>query len=377
MAPARIGFGFRGVKLGFALGVILLSGCARLVVDSSPTGAEVLWSPDGHPPWRPWPPRQWASDTVSPRDRLSTPTTPLKDTGPYGDFVFITVRKPGYYSPRPMLAGLYLFRSTHLDFVLEETSEHREQTLRDKGLVPYRGEWVSPAEQGLIEYEGRWMSPAEKEHEEMTARGWKRLEGRWMSPEDYAVAYAASQRARGLVEFKNRWIAPEQQREEAAIDQAVESLDGLEVSELSPPKVLGQRQGDLAGIGLRNATHQPTRWLFSGPSSRWIDMPPGGEISPNDLALVPGRYTLAVFFLDPGDPPASPAAMLPEDLRVPPRTNKEAERPGMHAILPEHPAATRRNLLMLYNQPVTDGFSYLFSCLPPAPAETVFPHEIN
>jgi hypothetical protein len=237
------------------------------------------------------------------------------------------------------------------------------------GLVSYRGEWVNPAEHGLIEFDGRWMTPVEKEHEEMTARGWKRFEGRWMNPEEYAIAYAAAQRARGLVEFKNRWIPPAQQQEEIAIDQAVESLDGLEVSELSPPKVLGQRTGALAGIGLRNVTQQPTRWLFSGPSSRCLEVPPGGEVSPDVLQLVPGRYTLAVFLLEPGDLPVSPAAMLPKDLRVPPRTNKDAESMGMHAILPEHPAAMRRNLLILYNQPVTEGFSYLFSCLPPAPAE--------
>ncbi len=349
----------------------------------------MLWSPDGGAPWRPWPPLGWSEKALLPRDQATTVTTPLRETGPWGDYVFISVRMPGYYDPRPQLAPLYILKTTRLRFDLQETPEHFAACQRAAGLVPYRGEWVNPQERGLEEFEGEWMLPDEALARRMKAKGYHQLDGRWLAPAEYEAAFSAQQRSRGLVPFKGRWMGPGDAARERLVDEAVASLEAMRPGELQPPKVLGrvEKRTSLAGLSLINPGVAPVRWLISGPSSQWLDLAPGQVVLAPELQLLPGRYTIVVFSLDPKEKLA-PGTLLPPDLIKAAALAATLRAGGDSADFASDDsssdsglaanenggtgasAAMSREILLLSSQPFSPAFEYrlIFSGLPPNPA---------
>jgi len=339
---------------------LLGTGCARLQVTSNPQDAFVLWSPDGLKPWRPWPPIHWREFGAG-ADAASTPTTPLLERGPHSDYIFVTVDKPGYYPPRPKLVVMRALRTCQLNFDLQETPEHFAERQRTRGLVLYRGQWVDPKEQGLVEYEGVWMPEAERTRRIMTAKGLVDFNGNWVTQEEYDALFAAEQRAKGLVEYKDRWMLPGAKAREESIDQSVAAIVALGPPEMFPPKVLGRVDGSLAQFGLNSLAPYPTRWVLSGPSSRAVDLPPTGQMNPEDFRLIPGRYTVAVFRVD------SAKEEKPIPLQVGRRETGGSE-PASAAVLPG-PVASLKGLMVLAEQPLTSGFEYSLTYTPPPSAE--------
>jgi hypothetical protein len=329
---------------------LLGAGCARLAVESDPSGADVLWSPNGLSPWRAWPPQHWA---IGEPDTGTTPTTPLRDSGPAGEYLFVTVDKPGYYRPRPRLAGLRRFRTVPLEFELKETPEHFADRQLAAGLVPYRGEWVAPEAFGLVEYQGEWMPEAERVARINREKGLVEFEGKWVTRETYESLYAERQRERGLVEYKSRWVTPSQRATEEAIDRAVKQVIESSPPEVVPPRVLGRIEGSLAQLGLISASPRATRWLVSGPVSRGIDLPPGGSVAPEDFRLIPGRYTLAIFELGETEGKGDTASVHP---------SPEGEA---RIWLPANPRALP-GLSVLIEQPLSPGFQYSLTYTSPS-----------
>ena len=335
----------RGVALAVAFGC--LAGCARLAVTSDPPGAAVLWSPDGLEPWRPWPPLHWTEYGPS-GDQGTTVTTPMSRRGPQGEYLFVRVEKPGYYAPRPRLAGMRALRTCQLDFTLQERPEHFAEQMKEKGLVYFESEWVDPKARGLVEYKGEWMTAGEREKKIKAAEGLVEYEGKWMTPAEYESEFASRQRARGLVEFKSRWVRPEVRAEEETVDQAVTKIRAVGPMEMLPPKVLGRIEGSLSWLGVMSHANAPTRWLISGPSSRWFDLPPQGQLPSAEVKLIPGRYTIAIFTL-----PASGVAPSPG------KASPTAE------LLPAE-AGRLTGLMLLVEMPLSSGFQYSLAYTPPA-----------
>lgn len=365
-------------------GLLGASGCARLVVESNPEGADVLWSPDGLTPWRPWPPLHWMEYNAEPGDDVTTITTPLAQKGPHADYVFVTVRKPGYHPPRPRLVGMSLLKTRRLRFDLAETPEHYAERQREAGLVPYQGQWVDPEKEGLVEYEGEWIPEVERTRRRMTAQGLIEFEGKWIKPHEYNVLYASRQRSKGLVEFKDRWVPPAIQRAEEAIDAAVATLEKANPPEMFPPKVLGRGEGTLAGLGLSSGADVPTRWLLSGPASRWIDLPALGQVDPGSLNLIPGRYTISIFMLSSETDTVGTATGPEANRYLAVDATRPAGRPAPAAQpLPSAPGAFRpppspllpdridalKGLVILLDQPLSSGFQYSLSYTPPGTAD--------
>lgn len=365
-------------------GLLGASGCARLVVQSNPEGADVLWSPDGLTPWRPWPPLHWMEYNTEPGDDVTTVATPLAQKGPHADYVFVTVRKPGFYPPRPRLVGMSLFKTRRLHFDLAETPEHYAERQREAGLVPYQGQWVDPGKEGLVEYEGEWIPEVERTRRRMTAQGLIEFEGKWIKPHEYNVLYASRQRSKGLVEFKDRWVPPAIQKAEEAIDAAVAAIERVNPPEMFPPKVLGRGEGTLAGLGLSSGADVPTRWLLSGPASRWIDLPARGQVDPESLRLLPGRYTVTIFMLPSETKAAGAATGRETDSSLDEDATRQAGRSALAAQpLPSAPGAFRpppspllpekidalKGLAILLDQPLSSGFQYSLSYTPPGTTE--------
>jgi len=343
--------------LAALLGASLISGCASLRVTSDPPGAETLWSPNGLPPWRPWPPSVWNLGREG--AATTTPTTPLADWGSFDDYVFITVAKEGYYPPRPQLASLHPFRRVRLHFTLTETEKHYARRMRDEGLAFYEGQWVDPLALGLVELDGEWMPPAERERRVMTARGLKEFRGQWLTPEEYDVALAAAMRAEGRELHKGRGIRAAQAARERLVDAAMERLKERLLPEALPPKVLGkvEEAGEKAGLELINASGVSTRWLLSGPSSRWVDLAPGDELAPRFVRLEPGRYTVCIFPMGAvkGAPHAAAAAV--------PASAEELLAPG----------GDFSGAIILYDQPLSAGFDYSLTYTGPATSSSPAP----
>lgn len=309
-----------------------LSACATtLRVDSEPEGATVLWSPDGTGDWRPWPPRAWGSEPDEPY------TTPFRSRGSYGDTVWITVEKDGYYRPLPKAVQLYSTRREAVEFELAETPAAYAARMQQSGFVLHRGEWVDPVEEGLEEVGGVWLGAEDAFAMRQRAQGLVEFEGEWLTPAEREERYAERQRARGLVEFKGRWVSPAARAEEQEIDRQVRELAQDETAPLplEPPRVVGRIDASDAQIQLVNSTSVPVRFLFSGPMSRSVVVAPYGTES--TIILPPGRYSMAVV-------------PLPVTLPV-----------GQFTT-PAVPEIVRREAMMqpyYLEHPVAEGFKYI------------------
>ncbi|MBI5155513.1 hypothetical protein HZA57_09775 [Candidatus Poribacteria bacterium] len=313
--------------------VLLLAGCSRLTVESTPPGAEVVWSADGVGNWHSWPPVNWSGNAPT----SSTALTPLTQRGRYGDALWVTVRKEGFYEPRPQVVQLYTGRHEKLIFDLRETPDAYAARMREQGLVSYNGEWVDPAARGLVEFDGHWLPEAEAFVLSQQAKGLIEYKGEWLSPAEREARFTSDQQALGLVPFKNRWVTPEVQSSETALDAEVTEAAGGEHDSLEPPKVIGRIEARLAQVQLLNSTGFNVRFLLSGPESRDVLLAPYasyGLVAGERLSVPAGRYKVVAKPLTSGLGPAELPASLPS--APPPK-------------------------LAFVEQPLAEGFQYLFN----------------
>jgi hypothetical protein len=269
---------------GFA--VLATTGCTRLVVESEPSGAAVLWSRDGLSDWRPWPPDERAQ---------VAPTTPLRSTGFYQDTVWVTVEKEGYYRPLPRTVQLFPVRREKVSFELAERPETIAARRLAEGYVLYGGEWVLPAERGLVEFQGQWYPQEQAFRLAQAAKGLVEHEGEWVTPAVRDERFAAAQLAKGLVEFKGLWVTPEERDRMVAMDAEVEAIAAGEHRPMDLPRVVGI-QSAIVQADLLNATSTPLRWLLSGPETAEFTTPAYDSYRLAEgkfLVLQAGRYRVA------------------------------------------------------------------------------------
>lgn len=79
-----------------------------------------------------------------------------------------------------------------------------------EGLVKFYNERIFSQVQrlkGLVEYKGEWMTSEEKFEREQLDKGLVKFKGKWMTPEE---KFEKEQKAKGLVKFMGRWGTPEQ-----------------------------------------------------------------------------------------------------------------------------------------------------------------------
>jgi len=325
------------IRLGaVALVVAALASCTTIKVTSQPDGARVVWSPDGAEPWRDWPPRAFGGE--------SAPTTPFSDSGRYGDTVYVTVEKEGYRRPLPKIAQLYTFRRNKLEFVMDELPEALAERKKREGQVLYLGEWVDPAAKDLVVVDGRAMPRSEAERAEMLAKGLVPWEDRWVLPAERERLYGDKMTAEGKVLFKDRWVMPEVVELETAWDEKVSAVEESgEYLDLGAPKVLGRIDAPLAQLQIFNNSGQPSTVIFSGPTSRSIDLEPyqSWGIQPGETMYVSGgRYRVAM-------------------IRRAPRTNTTA--PESSATRASRSVTPFSDRPAFTSQPLTAGFQYSFT----------------
>lgn len=118
----------------------------------------------------------------------------------------------GQYRGRPA----YIHRDA-----LVTKEEFFVESQRAKGLVKYRGEWLTPNEKlrreqiakGLVLFNGQWMTPEEKFRREQIAKGLVFWRDRWVTPEEVRetqrAEFEAAQRAKGLTLHNGEWIPAE------------------------------------------------------------------------------------------------------------------------------------------------------------------------
>ena len=95
------------------------------------------------------------------------------------------------------------------------------ETQKAKGLVEYKGRWLTPEEKfrqeqiakGLVLYQDQWLTPAEKFRQEQIAKGLVLWKGRWVTPDEMKetqrVEFEAAQHAKGLTLHNGEWIPAE------------------------------------------------------------------------------------------------------------------------------------------------------------------------
>lgn len=318
------------------------TGCTRMEVTSDPPGAQVVWSPDGMEPFRPWPPR--ALDSRSGR----TVATPYSQWGTYPEPVFVTVEKDGYRRPLPRIVELQprlnIFRKQRLAFELAELPETTNARMRAEGKVRYRGEWVDPRPLDLIEVDGEVLPRAEHEARVRAAQGLVSYNGEWMTPAQRDGRYRAEQLAAGLVERNGRWMTPEAAQAEALVDERVRAIaSGGGWTDLDAPRVLGNAKTPFSQLQLFNNSGVAVEFLLSGPSSVAVPLEPysGFGVKTEDVfEVLPGEYAIAVVPLAEGamdTPPTSAAS----------RSSRSGNSPA--------PTAAYTTM------PLADGFKYSFT----------------
>ncbi|MCC5876166.1 MAG: hypothetical protein JJU11_08125 [Candidatus Sumerlaeia bacterium] len=284
----------------------LTTGCSRLVVESQPEGATILWSVDGAEPFRPWPPNSWewrttagtriaqesAGETATTSSQM--PATPLDATGVFGDTVFITVEKDGYRRPLPKAVQLYSWRNERVSFELEELPERIAERMRAEGFLLFRGEWVDPEVAGVEEFNGVVMRKDQAYRLRQLAAGLVEYEGEWMSPEDAEAAEERDMLAAGMVRLKGRWVTEEVYEMETSIDEKVASIREEKIyADLSPPRIMERTNLSASEVQLTNSTGQQVEFLFSGPISRSFLLLPyqsAGFSAADRIALPAGNY---------------------------------------------------------------------------------------
>jgi tetratricopeptide (TPR) repeat protein len=102
---------------------------------------------------------------------------------------------------------------------IEELLNSNDVQKGSSGFKKFEGEWISPARflevmkaRGLVEYKGKWVTPVEKETEIMTARGMVIFRDKWVTPDE---KFALEQKEKGLVLWKGKWISEEEYRKVA------------------------------------------------------------------------------------------------------------------------------------------------------------------
>lgn len=290
----------------------MTTGCSRLVVESQPEGATILWSVDGSEPYRPWPPNSWewrttAGNRISQQDTgnadvsaaPTTPATPLNATGVFGDTIFVTVEKDGYRRPLPKAVQLYSWRNERISFELEELPERIAERMMAEGFLLYRGEWVDPEVAGVEKYNGIVMPKEQAFRLRQLAAGLVEYEGEWMSPEDAEAAEERDMLAQGMVRLKGRWVSEEVYDMETSIDEKVASIREDKVyADLTPPRIMERTNLAAAEIQLTNSTGQQVEFLFSGPYSRSFTLLPyqsAGFSATERIALPAGTYDIVAI----------------------------------------------------------------------------------
>lgn len=280
--------------LALAPSLLTLTACTTLRVESNPSGAQVLWSPDGTTNWQPWPPPSWRATADS-----TAPSTPFASRGTFGDTVYVTVEKEGYWRPLPKPVELYFARTTRLQFDLQELPETKAARLRSEGFVLYRDEWIRPEERGLVEYKGEVLSKAEAFRREQLDRGLVEFEGEWLTPAEKQTRVNAAMAAKGLVEFEGRWVTPEERDIELRVASEVEAIAADKAyPDLPTPKVSGSSQRESAQLQLSNSTGQVIRFLISGPTNREVILQPYGSAGvkgDNQLLVPAGTYRMVII----------------------------------------------------------------------------------
>lgn len=273
-------------------------GCSMVTITSEPQGAEILYSPSGGAPWRPWPPTKAELETPPEQQAaVAKPkTTPEHEITPPEPYYYVRVQKDGYYPVAPQFVDAGLFRRQHLHFDLEP----RPETL---GLVWYNGRWVRPDKEGLVNYLGTWMSAREKFDREQREKGlvYDEEEKRWMTPQEKQKRVAARMQAKGLVHFKGRWLTPQEAQQEQWInDQVLRLAASGTTFALSIDRFGALFGSDLhleavAGLVIRDASGHPLDVLLSGPESRRLRIEGRGR----KVFLLPiGTYTVAIREVD-------------------------------------------------------------------------------
>ncbi len=285
----RIDFLFRLSAVAFAAAA--LASCSTLKVTSQPEGARVVWSPDGSEPWRDRPPRAFGGKPA--------PTTPFSASGRYGDAIYVSVEKDGYRRPLPQVAQLYTFRRNKPAFVMDELPDALAERKAREGQVLYLGEWVDPAEKNLVVVDGVAMPRAEAERIEMAAKGLVQWQDRWVLPAERERLYGETMKAEGKTLFKERWVMPEVVELETKWDDKVAAVEASgEYLDLGAPKVLGRIDAPLAQLQIFNNSGLPSTVIFSGPTSRSIDLEPyqsWGIQSGETMYVAGGRYNVAMI----------------------------------------------------------------------------------
>jgi hypothetical protein len=83
--------------------------------------------------------------------------------------------------------------------LVEVTSSNME------GLVRFRNDRIFPQVQklkGLVDYKGKWMTPEDRLENEQLDKGLVKFKGEWMTPRE---KFEKEQRAKGLIQFMGRW----------------------------------------------------------------------------------------------------------------------------------------------------------------------------
>jgi len=292
----------------------VLAGCAMVSVESTPPGAEVVCSPTGMPPWKPWPGgiperkrlihRVFHILHIKYNDTQKPTKTPAKRIVRAERYYFLRVHKDGYFPVKPAFVDVGPFRRQRFVFHLQPTPETFARLQRERGFVFYKGRWVKPQAEGLVEYKGKWMRPEEKFRLEQQAKGlvFYEAEGRWVTPAEKERLEAERMRAKGFVRFKGRWVSPQEAELERLIDRQAERFAAssktltLRVERIGPvfspnPQL---RVADLSG--------HPLELLLSGPQSHRVRVEPYKSVA---VQTLPGTYTLVLVEADrKGVPPA-------------------------------------------------------------------------
>lgn len=135
--------------------------------------------------------KQYVGEIVDVTEKtISIKTSSGKRTYPWKVLDKTTIKK---YNP-----GLY-------DQMLEEARKKKEELIRKKGYVQYKG---------------KWMLPKKKKELEMLEKGLAFFENEWRPTNEIAqIKLQREMESKGMVEYKGKWYTPRELEEAKQIDQ--------------------------------------------------------------------------------------------------------------------------------------------------------------
>jgi hypothetical protein len=135
--------------------------------------------------------KQYVGEIVDINEKtISIKTATGRRTYPWKVLDKTTIRK---YNP-----GLY-------DQMLEEARKEKEELIREKGYVQYKG---------------KWMLPEKKKELEMLEKGLAFFENEWRPTNEIArLKLEREMKDKGMVEYKGTWYTPRELEEAKKIDQ--------------------------------------------------------------------------------------------------------------------------------------------------------------